>query len=151
MKMNSLAFACLGMLAVAPFVLPASAQNLDVIKERQTAMKTMGKAAKASGQMLKGDKPFDAATAAAVFTDMQASAAKFGGLFPEDSKTGGDTEAAPAIWQKPEEFKAKLTKFQGDIAAAIAAKPADLDSFKASFQTVSANCKSCHQEFRVDK
>ena len=143
--------AALGALALAPLVLPAAAQNTGVIKERQEAMKAVGKSAKTAGQMLKGEVPFDPATAAELFATMHASAEKFGGLFPEDSKTGEKTEAAPAIWEKPEEFKAKLAKFDGDISAAIAAKPADLDAFKAAFQAVGANCKGCHQEFRVDK
>ena len=143
--------AALGALALAPLVLPAAAQNTAVIKERQEAMKAVGKSAKTAGQMLKGEVPFDPATAAELFATMHASAEKFGGLFPEDSKTGEKTEAAPAIWEKPDEFKAKLAKFDGDITAAIAAKPADLDAFKAAFQAVGANCKGCHQEFRVDK
>ena len=143
--------AALGALALAPLVLPAAAQNTAVIKERQEAMKAVGKSAKTAGQMLKGEVPFDPATAAELFATMHASAEKFGGLFPEDSKTGEKTEAAPAIWEKPEDFKAKLAKFDGDISAAIAAKPADLDAFKAAFQAVGANCKGCHQEFRVDK
>jgi cytochrome c556 len=143
--------AALGALALAPLVLPAAAQNTGVIKERQEAMKAVGKSAKTAGQMLKGEVPFDPATAAELFATMHASAEKFGGLFPEDSKTGEKTEAAPAIWEKPDEFKAKLAKFDGDITAAIAAKPADLDAFKAAFQAVGANCKGCHQEFRVDK
>ena len=137
--------------AVAPFAVPASAQNVDVIKERQQAMKTIGKAAKTAGQMIKGETPFDTAMAVELFTSMDVSAKKFGKLFPEDSKTGGDTEAAPAIWAKPDEFKAKLTKFQTDIATAVAAEPYDIAAFKASFQTVAQNCKSCHEEFRVDK
>jgi cytochrome c556 len=143
--------AALGALALTPLVLPAAAQNTAVIKERQEAMKAVGKSAKTAGQMLKGEVPFDPATAAELFATMHASAEKFGGLFPEDSKTGEKTEAAPAIWEKPEDFKAKLAKFDGDISAAIAAKPADLDAFKAAFQAVGANCKGCHQEFRVDK
>jgi cytochrome c556 len=151
MTIRALVLATLGTLVLAPLVLPASAQNLAVIQERQEAMKAIGKSAKTAGQMLKGEAPFDPVTAAALLATMHASAEKFGGLFPEDSKTGGDTEAAPAIWEKKSEFEAKLAKFDGDITAAIAAKPADLDGFKASFQAVAGNCKGCHQEFRVDK
>ena len=151
MKIKALTLAALGALTLAPLVLPAAAQNVAVIKERQAAMKAVGKSAKTAGEMLKGAVPFDAATAAGLFATMNDSAQKFDGLFPEDSKTGEKTEAAPAIWEKPDEFKAKLAKFDGDITAAIAAKPADLDAFKAAFQAVGANCKGCHQEFRVDK
>lgn len=139
-----LAAACL------PLAVPALAQNVDAIKARQTAMKTIGKSAKAAGGYLKGETEFDATKAAALFTTMKTSAVTFGKNFPADSKTGNDTEASPAIWDKPGEFKAHLADFEGDLDAAIAAKPATLDAFKASFGEVSKNCKACHQEFRVD-
>ncbi|BDA85994.1 cytochrome c-556 [Aureimonas sp. SA4125] len=152
MNVQSLAFAAalVAASAGALAVLPAGAQNLDVIKQRQEAMKNIGGAAKAAGQMLKGEVAFDAAKAAAVFTVMASNAKEFGTHFPEDSKTGGKTEAAPAIWTKPEEFKAELAKFEGDIAAAAATKPESLDAFKPAFASVAQNCKGCHEEFRVD-
>ena len=136
--------------AALPLALPALAQNVDAIHARQTAMKTIGKSAKAAGGYLKGETEFDAAKAVELFTTMKASAVTFGKSFPEDSKTGDKTEASPAMWEKPDAFKAKLAKFESDLDAAIAAKPASLDAFKASFGTVSQNCKSCHQEFRED-
>lgn len=147
----SLAAALLGCSVGALATLPASAQNLDVIKQRQEAMKKIGGAAKSAGQMLKGEVAFDASKAAEVFTVMASNAEIFSTAFPEDSKTGGETEAAPAIWAKPEEFKAKLVKFEGDIDAAAAAKPDSLESFKTAFGGVAQNCKGCHEEFRVDK
>jgi cytochrome c556 len=147
----TLALALLGCSAGALAVLPAGAQNLDVIKQRQEAMKKIGGAAKSAGQMLKGEVDFDAAKAAEVFTVMASNAKIFGTSFPEDSKTGGKTEAAPAIWEKPDAFKAKLVKFESDIDAAAAAKPDSLDSFKTAFGGVAQNCKGCHEEFRVDK
>ena len=147
----TLTVALVGLAAGPVATYPAGAQNLDVIKQRQEAMKHIGGAAKSGGQMLKGEVAFDPAKAAEVFTVMASNAKDFGTWFPEDSKTGGKTEAAPAIWEKPEEFKAKLTKFQSDIAAAAESKPDSLDSFKTAFGSVAQNCKSCHQEFRVDK
>lgn len=134
-----------------PATVPALAQNAAVIKERQNAMKAVGRAARTAGQMVKGEVPFDAAKAAEVFAAMKATSAKYGTLFPEDSKTGEETEAAPAIWEKPAEFQAAVVKFDTDITAAIAADPQDLGAFKASFATVAQNCRNCHQEFRVDK
>ncbi|KQT66234.1 MULTISPECIES: c-type cytochrome [unclassified Aureimonas] len=136
--------------ATLPLAVPALAQNIDAIKARQTAMKTIGKSAKAAGGYLKGETEFDATKAAELFATMKASAVTFGQNFPEDSKTGNDTEASPAIWAKPAEFKAHLADFESDLDAAIAAKPASLDAFKASFGEVGKNCKACHQEFRVD-
>ncbi|WP_162130128.1 cytochrome c, partial [Phyllobacterium sp. YR531] len=36
-------------------------------------------------------------------------------------------------------------------AAAVAADPKDLESFKTAFSQVSQNCGTCHQAFRVKK
>ncbi|KQT45221.1 hypothetical protein ASG43_13125 [Aureimonas sp. Leaf454] len=137
--------------ATLPLAVPALAQNIDAVKARQAAMKTIGKSAKTAGGYLKGETEFDAAKAAELFVTMKENAVTFSKNVPEDSKTGNDTEASPAIWEKPEAFKAKLVKFEGDLDAAIAAKPATLEAFKASFGAVGQNCKSCHEEFRVDK
>ena len=133
-------------------VLPAAAQDAaNPIDQRQKLMKQNGKDAKAAGQMLKGEADFDPAKAATIFTEMHDVSMKFGDLFPEDSKTGGDTEAAPAIWDKPDAFKAALVKFQTDTKAAMDASPQTLDAFKQQFGMVAENCKSCHEEFRVKK
>ena len=53
-------------------------------------------------------------------------------LFPENSKTGGETAALPAIWDNMADFKGKFTKFGADAKAAQSSVK-DLDSFKAAF------------------
>jgi cytochrome c556 len=135
--------------AVTAITAPAVAQSLAPIEARQALMKQNGKDTKAGAAMLKGEVPFDAARATAIFKSMNDVSMKFGNHFPPDSKTGGDTEASPAIWTKPGEFKAALAKFQKDTATAVAAKPTNLDAFKEQFGAVTANCKSCHEAFRV--
>jgi cytochrome c556 len=129
----------------------AFAQPADPIATRQALMKQNGKDIGAAMKMIKGEEPYDAAKAVAIFTSMNGVAMKFGSHFPPSSKTGGDTEASPAIWEKPAEFKAAVAKFQADTKAAMAAKPATLDAFKASFGPVAGNCKSCHESFRIKK
>ena len=114
-------------------------------------MKANGKDIGAAMKMLKGEEPFDAAKAQMIFANMNNVAMKFGNYFPANSQTGGDTEASPAIWTKPADFKAALAKFQNDTAAAMAAKPATLDAFKAAFGPVGGNCRSCHEAFRIKK
>ncbi|MEN3792872.1 cytochrome c [Fulvimarina sp. MAC3] len=136
-----------GMLTAASAV----AQNAAPIEERQKLMKENGDSAKAAGAMLKGEAPFEVAKAQQIFTEMHEVAMKFGDYFPEDSQTGNDTEAAPAIWEKPEEFQAALTKFEDDTSAAMNANVDSLDGFKQQFGMVAQNCKSCHEEFRIDK
>ena len=132
-------------------VAPVVAQPADPIAARQALMKANGKDTGAAAKMLKGEVPFDAAEAQKIFADMNNVAMKFGNYFPAGSETGGKTEAAPSIWAKPAEFKAALAKFQNDTKTAAATKPANMDAFKASFGTVTANCKSCHESFRVKK
>ncbi|MCQ8780861.1 c-type cytochrome [Mangrovibrevibacter kandeliae] len=138
-------------LAVACSFAPALAQNLDAISARQQLMKDNGRAAKTAAQMIKGDVAYDPAKADEVFATLHETAVKFGDYFPEDSKTGGKTEAAPAIWDKPDAFKAALAKFQSDTEAAMAKKPQDVDAFKQAFGMVAQNCKGCHQDFRVER
>ncbi len=129
-------------------LLPAVAQNTDVIAERQQLMKNNGKAARAANALIKGEEPYDAAKATEILQTLKADGEKFGTLFPEDSKTGGNTEASPAIWEKPAEFEAANAKFVADAQAAIDAKPADAEAFKTAFAGVATNCQSCHQQFR---
>ena len=129
----------------------AVAQPADPIAVRQALMKQNGKDTKAAFAMIKGDVPFDAGAATAILASVSSAAVKFGNYFPANSQTGGDTEAAPAIWTKPDAFKAALIKFQTDSAAARDAKPATLDAFKAAFLPVTQNCKSCHEDFKIKK
>ncbi|EAU43331.1 cytochrome c556 [Fulvimarina pelagi HTCC2506] len=132
------------------FAASAVAQNTAPIKERQELMESNGDSAKAASAMIKGEQPFDAAKAKQIFNDIHGVAMKFGDYFPEDSKTGNETEAAPAIWEQPEEFEAALTKFQEESATAMEASVEDLESFRQQFGMVAENCKGCHEDFRID-
>ena len=71
-------------------------------------------------------------------------------LFPESSKTGGDTAALPAIWANKADFDAKAAKFVTDAKQAQTAVK-DLDTFKASFSTVTKDCGACHETYRAKK
>ena len=72
-------------------------------------------------------------------------------LFPDSSKTGGDTAADPKIWENLPDFKARLEKLGADAKAA-GAEVTDLASFKAAFGNIGKNdCGSCHQTYRVKK
>lgn len=118
------------------------------IEARQALMKANGAQARIGAAMAKGEAPFDLAKAKQIFVVYQEAAAKAGDLFPPDSKTGGETTAAPKIWEDMAGFKAALAKFGADAKAAEAAVK-DLDSFKAQFTAVGRDCGGCHREFRV--
>jgi len=127
----------------------ASAQSCqDIIDKRQTLMKHSAAEAKIGSSMIKGEIPFDLAKTKEIYATFAVDAGAMPTLFPDCSKTGDHTTAAPAIWEKPDDFKAAIAKFTADIKAAQDSTK-DLDSLKASFQTIGKDCGSCHQTFRV--
>lgn len=127
-----------------------SAVAQDAIATRKQLMKDNGQQARAGAAMVKGDAPFDLAKAQAVLAAYADSAAKMDSLFPPGSQTGGETTAAPRIWESKADFDAKMKKF-GDEAKAAAAATKDLDSFKTNFGAVMRNCGGCHETYRIKK
>ena len=123
----------------------ALAQNTAAIKARQDLMKANGAALKEPGAMAKGEAPFDLAKVKASLKTLQDNSAKLKGLWPEDSKTGGDTRALPAIWT---DMKGYLAWFDGMAKDAKAAEASIKDeaSFKALYPAVAATCSNCHRE-----
>ena len=79
------------------FTSPLLAGN-DPIHERHELMEGVGDAAKPVGQMLKGERDFDAAVVMNSFKTFDEASATFGDLFPPGTDSGEGTEAAPAIW-----------------------------------------------------
>jgi cytochrome c556 len=127
----------------------AAAQSCqDIIDKRQTLMKKSGAAAKIGTEMIKGERPFDMAQVRQIYAAFTEDATQMPTLFPDCSKTGNKTTAAPAIWQKMDDFKAAIAKFAADIKAAQD-NTKDVDTLKANFTTIGKNCSSCHQTFRV--
>jgi cytochrome c556 len=139
------------MLAAAVLVTGVTvAAAQDPIAERKAAMKAAGDQARIGALMARGEAPFDLAKAQAIFQTYADSAAKAKGLFPDNTKTGGDTAADPRIWQTMSDFQAKLAKF-GQEATEAKAKVKDEASFKANFSEVQKNCGGCHETYRVKK
>ena len=135
---------------VALAALPATAQDADnPIVKRQNVMKSVGAAAGVGGGMLRKQIPYDANVGALVLATFSASGHVFGDYFPEDSKQGNKTEAAPAIWEDRAGFDAELAKYRDAAKAAFESKPADLEAFQKAFVSVAQSCKSCHTSYRV--
>ena len=60
-----------------------------------------------------------------------------------------DSEAAAAVWSKPQEFQAAIQKFNQSAAALDqAAKSGQYDAVKTTYHQIAQNCKSCHQAFK---
>ena len=119
------------------------------IAERKAVMKGVGGAAKTGAGFAKGSTPYDNAKAVEVFVIYANAAAKMPALFPDDSKTGGETTAAPKIWADKAAFTAAFAKFEADSKAAQASVK-DVDSFKAAFGAMGKHCGACHETYRVN-
>jgi cytochrome c556 len=141
-----LAIATIGALGLG--ITAAVAQ--DPIAARKQLMKDTGAQAQVGAKMARGEEPFTVDKAKAIFAQYQKTSATGPTLFPENSKTGGDTAALPVIWQNKSDFEAKLKKL-GDDAKAAEGKVTNLDTFKAEFSTVQRNCGGCHETYRAKK
>jgi cytochrome c556 len=125
------------------------AQNSAVIEQRQAAMKANAGAGKEPGAMNKGDAPFELPKVQASLKVFQEQAAKLKALFPDDSKTGNNTRALPAVWENKADFLSRLDKFAADAKAAESSIK-DEASFKAEWpKLISNNCVGCHKQYQA--
>jgi cytochrome c556 len=132
--------------AVLAFGVTAVVGQSDPIAARKAIMKSNGDQNRIGTEMIEGKQPFNLDAAKKIFATF-AEAEKVRPLFPDNSKTGGDTAALPAIWENKADFDAKLTKFVAEAKAAGEATK-DADTFKAQITEVRKNCGGCHQPYR---
>jgi cytochrome c556 len=135
--------------AIAIGITAAVAQQ-DPIATRKALMKNMGAQSGQAAKFLKGEQPFDLTKAKALLATIAADADKAPALFPDTAKTGGETAALPAIWEKMDDFKAKFAKLGADAKAAEASVT-DEATFKTAFPAVGKNCGGCHELYRAKK
>jgi cytochrome c556 len=124
------------------------AQNTAVIKERKDLMKANAEATKAPTAMMKGEAPFDLAKVKTSLKTFHDNAIKLKAMWPENSKTGEDTRALPAIWTNVKDYLDWFDGFANDAKAAqVSIK--DEASFKTEWPKVVDYCGSCHKDFRA--
>jgi cytochrome c556 len=124
------------------------AQNLEVIKQRQEAMKAQGKALyEVALPMFKGEAPFDLAKAKQAFKTIEQTSTRAKTLFPPDSKIGGETNALPAIWDNLDDAMGWLDEVIKDTKAAQT-DVKDEASFKEAFKAINTSCTDCHKDYR---
>ncbi len=118
------------------------------IKERQAAMKSQAQAMyRVILPMIKGEKPFDQAEAVNSFKAVAESTAKLKTLWPDDSKTGGETRALPKIWETNKDFMEWIDQTVAD-SNAVQPTVKDLASLKGAFDKVNESCNGCHKDYR---
>lgn len=149
MKRWMLSIAAVALAAVALGATAVTAAD-EPIKARKDVLKGFGDATKPNAAALKGEAPFNLAAAQAALKAYAEGSKKLPDLFPDNSKTGGDTEALPSIWQNKQKFNDLFAKLGKDAATAAAAIK-DEASFKAEYPKVLGNCKACHDDFRQKK
>jgi cytochrome c556 len=133
-------------LALAFTATAAFAQG-NVIEQRKGQFKEMGGAAKAIGEMLKGEKPFDKAVSAAAFATIAKVSGTVPTLFPAGSYTG-DTTASPKIADEKAKFEAMFVEL-GKSSMMLAS--ADEAAFKAGAGGLLKQCGTCHETYRIKK
>src|SRR5215475_209023 len=136
-------------LVVAMFAFGATAlmAQSDPIAARRALMKANGDQSKIATDMLEAKRPFNLDEAKKVLATFAEAGDKAPALFPDNSKTGGDTAALPAIWENKADFDARFAKF-GKDAKEAQGKVKDLDSLKVQITEVRKNCGGCHQTYR---
>jgi len=133
-------------MTVVAFGISAVVAQSDPIAQRKAIMKSNGEQNRVATDMLENKTPFNLAAAKKVFATFEEST-KLKDLYPENSKTGGDTQALPAIWENKADFEAKLAKFAAESKAAGAATT-DMDTFKTQMTEIRKNCRGCHETYR---
>ncbi len=123
----------------------------DAIAQRKALMKEVGGATKLSSEMIKGEKPYDAAAIKAALDATAAACADWDKWWGEDTQKGETVEsfAKPEVWTDAEGWKAAGAKF-GEAYTAISAA-ADEAAFKAAFPALGESCGGCHEKFRRPK
>jgi cytochrome c556 len=115
----------------------------DAIAKRQELMKTNGGILRSAGG-LTGEARVEAAQT--VMEDF----ATLGELFPEDSQTGGNTKALPAIWTDKEGF---MVAYSAAVSASAnllaAAQSGDDAAWGSALKELGATCGGCHTKYRA--
>lgn len=136
-------------LAIASVLATAVAVGQDdPIAARRALMKRNGGEAKAAFDMIRGATPFDAVAAADAMNALSTDLAILPTLFPPGSDQG-DTKASPDIFTNMDDFKALAARLQTDAKAAAGAAGNGLDAFKVAFDAINADCRACHQKYRM--
>ncbi len=121
-----------------------------IADQRHENFEEIGAAFKVVADQLKEAAPDKAAVQAAAGT-INTFAPQVANWFPAGSSPadGIKTDALPALWEKPDEFKAAAAKFVEEAAKFNAlAQAGDMAAVGAGMQALGGACKGCHDKFR---
>jgi cytochrome c556 len=123
----------------------------DPIATRTGLMKENQNNAEIVVRMMRGQAPFDAAKVDAAFAQWTDTAQKLPSLFPDNSKSGQKTRAAPKIWMTKADFDAKAAVFGKVVAENRDKAKGSVDGLRAAIPAVGNACDACHKDYRLAK
>ena len=118
----------------------------EIIKERQSIFSKNYKTAKRINSLASNGSLDEAKI---LMIEMSDNYKRLLDLFPENSKTGFETEALPSIWENKDEFNLLMTKASSNMIELTS----DIDGAEDLKATLGkymwSSCKSCHSKFRA--
>ena len=119
----------------------------EIIKERQSIFSKNYKTAKRIDSLASNGSLDEAKI---LMIEMSDNYKRLLDLFPENSKTGLETEALPAIWENKDEFNLLMTKASSNMIELTSAID-EAEDVKATLgKYMWSSCKSCHSKFRAE-
>ena len=150
---GSVAATTIAAAAAAPLGKAVSgARAKKIMHDRHEGMEAIGDAMKLVSGELRKDAPD--------LTKVRSGAATFARLAPQvkgwyppgTGPDAGKTRAKAAIWQKPDDFRAKALAFESTATKFnAAAKSGDLAAIRAAQGELGKACKACHDPYRAEK
>lgn len=119
-----------------------------VVAQRMEGMKSMAADLKAISRMVESSTDLDVGELRARVEALHRNCHDAKGLFAaaEHDKT---SRAAPAVWQRPDEFAQAMRDFDNAVKALeTSVTSGERTSLSRSVTTVGGTCSACHQVFR---
>lgn len=152
MRRLTYAAALTAALAAAAAAAPLTKQKaLSIMHARHEGMEKIGDTNKLLRREIESDAPYMPVVKSSAATIASLSL-KANGWFPKGTgPETGKTGAKAKIWQKPQDFAAKLHNFQGAAKALdAAAKSGDMGAIKSRYSGLIGTCKACHDSYRSE-
>ena len=153
MRIQLVAATALVSLAAASVAFAALPKNkaLAIMHDRHEGMEKIGDTNKLLRREITSSSPFMPAIQSGAAT-IAGLSVRANGWFPKGTGPElGKTGAKPEIWQKPQDFAAKLRGFQAAAQAFnAAARSGDMNAIKARYADLGGSCKACHDPYRAE-
>ena len=119
----------------------------EIIKERQSIFSKNYKTAKRVNSLASNGSLNEAKI---LMIEMSDNYKRLLDLFPENSKTGFETEVLPSIWENKDEFNLLMTKASSNMIELTSAIDGTEDMKATLGKYMWSSCKSCHSKFRAE-